>query len=135
MKPFFQRKLRPMGMFVPFEIWVNYLFFHEFEVTGEVKVTISEKMSICWMVVHFMESNELTVLQVCDVLGVTSRVEAILAILEEVLVEFVYERTFGITHSSLHLVVNHPFVLQTALRIIRNVELQPMTFLPEIIVV
>lgn len=122
LQSFFQGKLRSMRMLVPFEVRRNYLFLDELQVAGEIEITVCEKVGIGRMVVHLVELHELVVLQVSDVLGIATRVEAVLAVLEEVFIELVNERTLRVTHRTFHLIIDDAFVLKTARGILGGVK-------------
>ena len=65
------------------------------------------------MVVLLMEVDELLVLEVGDVFGLTSRVELVLTLLEQVLVELVHKSVIRVAHCALHLVVDNALVSQS----------------------
>jgi hypothetical protein len=69
-----------MSVLVSLKIWSNYLLFYKFKMAIKIKVTISEKMGVCRVVVHFMELHKLIILQIRDIFRITSRIEPILTI-------------------------------------------------------
>ena len=60
-----------------------------------------------------MEVDELLVLEVGDIFGLTSRVELVLTLLEQVFVELVHEGVIRVTHCALHLIVDNALVSQS----------------------
>lgn len=55
---------------------------NEFQVFGEVKVSVGEDGGVSWVVIFGMEVNEVFVFEVSNVLWVTSRVKFILGFRE-----------------------------------------------------
>ena len=72
----------------------------------EIQISIGEKGSVRWVIVHLVEVDELLVLQISDELGFTATVEFVLTLGEEVLADLVHECAVWIRHGTFHLVVD-----------------------------
>ena len=86
------------------------MLLHELKVLCEIEITVGEELGVRRMVVLLVEINQLLVLKVCDMLGLTTRIELVLTLLEEVLAEFVHKSIIGVAHGTLHFVVDDSLV-------------------------
>jgi len=101
----------------------------------EVKIAISEELGVRRVIVLLLEVDQLFVLQRSDKLRLTSRVESVLRLLEEVLVEAVHKSVIGIGHGAFHFVVDNTLVGEAGAGVFGVFEFQTVTFLAEVEIV
>ena len=62
------------------------LLLNELQVLPEVQITVREELGVRRVIVLVVEVDQLLILQISDVSGLTSRIKAILRLLKEILV-------------------------------------------------
>ena len=82
-----------------------------------------------------MEVDELLVLKISDELRLATRIESILRIFEEVLVQTLHESFIRVAHGAFHLIIDNTFVGEARSGVIWILKLQTVTLLSEVIVV
>ena len=102
---------------------------------SEVKITVCEELSVGRVIIFLLEIHKLLILKVSDVLWLTSGIELVLTLLEQVFIDSMHESIIWVAHSSLHLVVNNALVHQATVRVLGILELEPMTFLSKVVIV
>ena len=78
---------------------------------AEVKISIREESGISRMIVLLVKLNQVAILQIRDILGLTPRVKLVLRLVKQVLIDLVHELVLRVAHSALHLVVYYTLVL------------------------
>jgi hypothetical protein len=101
----------------------------------EIKITISEELRVRSVIVLFLEVDQLLVLQISDMLGLTSRVESVLRLLEEMFVEAVHKSVVRIGHGAFHFVVDNTLVHKAGAGVFGVFEFKTVTLLTEVVII